>query len=147
MKVNIQIKADILKTLMSEDRQEVRGLRASIYNYLSLFAGLSFVASPFLIEKFSSAPRGIFLLTDGVIVLFIWIIFLRLRQDLYHCRQCLEEREDLIKKLDETDNNEFDPLPDASKRIPKVTDSELWLLPELATAAIVLKSALIFILR
>jgi hypothetical protein len=146
MKVNVEIKAEMLKVLMSEDRKEIRGIRASIYNILSLLAGLSFVASPFLTDKFRSLPRSIIPITDGVIIILIWVIYNRLKADLYCCRQCLEGREKLIKNLDETDTSDLDPFPDFSKEEPKITDSELLLLPRVATTLIALKSLLITIL-
>ncbi len=50
MKTNIQIKADILKTLMAEDRQEVRGIRLAIYQIAYILTLASFALSAFLLE-------------------------------------------------------------------------------------------------
>ena len=52
MKASIEIKADVLKTLIVEDREEMRGIRLMIYNVITLFLTASFVATAFLFERF-----------------------------------------------------------------------------------------------
>ena len=140
MKANIQIKASILSTMMSEDRQEVRSLRSSIYNIVSLLTLSSFALTAFLIEKEPLAhSKNICLLADILILIFLWVFFARYKVDLYHCRQGLKIRQELINKLDEDDTSPLDPFPDASKVVPDIKDTELWWLPILATVGIAIK--------
>jgi hypothetical protein len=147
MKTNIEIKADILKTLMAEDRQEVRGIRATIYNVVTLLSTLSFGISSFLLGKQYHQATVMCLATDALIVLLLWIFFARLKGDLYCCRQCLVARQNLIRKMDQNDTEDLDPFPDARNVIPDVSDSELWWIPILATAVIALKALVIWLLQ
>lgn len=140
MKANIQIKASVLSAMMSEDRQEVRGLRSSIYNIVSLLSLSSFALTAFLLEKeVIKNPVNISLLVDILILVFLWVFFARTKVDLYHCRQGLKLRQELISKLDENDTGDLDPFQNANKMIPDIKDTELWWLPALATAGIVIK--------
>lgn len=140
MKADIQIKASVLSTMMTEDRQEIRGLRASLYNIVSLLTLSSFALTAFLLDKKPvTNPITICLLTDTLILMFLWVFFARHKVDLYHCRQALKVRQELIRGLDENDTSDLDPFPDASKAVPDIRDSELWWFPILATAGIVIK--------
>lgn len=145
MKANIQIKASVLSALMSEDRQELRGLRSSIYNIVSLLTLSSFALSAFLLEKKPVANLvNICLLADFLILIFLWTFFVRYKVDLYHCRQCLKLRQELIRKLDEDDNVDLDPFSNASKVVPDIRDAELWWLPIVATVGVVIKMIVIW---
>lgn len=140
MKANIKIKASILSAMMTEDRQEIRSLRSSIYNIVSLLTLSSFALTSFLLEKERLAhPKDICLLADILILIFLWIFFARYKVDLYHCRQGLTMRQELINALDEEDTGNLDPFPDASKVVPDIRDRELWWLPILATVGIISK--------
>jgi len=146
MKTSIEIRADLLKTLMTEDRNEIRGIRASIYNVTSLLATASFAISAFLLDQKAIHASVMSLLTDGLLVLLLWVFFLRLRQDLYCCRQCLVARQNLIKALGTaTEPEDFNPFPDARAEKPDVTDSELWWLPILTTAAVAIKALIVWL--
>jgi hypothetical protein len=137
MKANIQIKASILSAMMSEDRQEVRSLRSSIYNLVSLLTISSFALTSYLLDKQPvTNPTNICQLADTLILVFLWVFFARYKTDLHHCRQCLKLRQDLIRNLDEDDTGSLDPFPDASKVVPDIRDTELWWLPILATVGI-----------
>lgn len=77
-KASIQIKASVLSALMSEDRQEIRGLRSSIYNIVSLLVFSSFALSAFFFEKKPVANLvNICLLADFLILIFLWAFFAR----------------------------------------------------------------------
>jgi hypothetical protein len=125
MKTSIEIRADILKTLMVEDRQEIRGIRSSIYNITTLISTASFAISSFLLghsEKLSHASL-MCSVTDGLLVLLLWVFFLRLKGDLYCSRQCLVLRQYLITGLGTaTELDDINPFPDARAQIPDVTD-------------------------
>ena len=140
MKANIQIKASVLSAMMAEDRQEIRNIRSSIYNIVSLLTLSSFALTSFLIEKKRLInPTNICLLADILILIFLWIFFSRYKVDLYHCRQGLKIRQELINELDEDDTANLNPFPDASEVVPDIRDIELWWLPILATIGIVIK--------
>ena len=146
MKTSIEIRAELLKTLMTEDRNEIRGIRTSIYNVTSLLATASFAISAFLIGQKSGHLSVISLMTDVMLVLLLWLFFLRLKQDLYCCRQCLVARQNLIKALGTPmEPEDFDPFPDARALRPDVTDSELWWLPILTSAAVAIKSLVVWL--
>jgi hypothetical protein len=76
--------------------------------------------------------------------MFLWAFFTRYKIDLYHCRQGLKIRQELISKLDEDDTTDLDPFPDASKVVPDIKDAELWWLPIMATVGIVIKMIVIW---
>jgi hypothetical protein len=147
MKTSIEIRADILKTLMVEDRNEIRGIRASIYNVTTLLATASFAITAFLLgQKVSSAPC-MCLMTDGLLILLLWIFFLRLKRDLHRGRQCLIARQQLIKNLGTpTEPDDLDVFPDARDQKPDVTDSELWWLPILTSATVAIKALIVWLL-
>jgi hypothetical protein len=140
MKTNIQLKADILKSLMIEDRQEIREIRAAIYNRIYILTVSSFALVAFLFkDKVLSPSRvSICLITDLVIIVLIWILFFRLKKDLYHTRQCLEARQELINRLDETNTDDLNVFPNTSNRIPEIKDPEIVWIPNLSTVAIVI---------
>ena len=148
MKTSIEIKADVLKTLMTEDRQEIRGVRSMFYNVVALLSTASFAITSFLLGNQQLHQATLMcLVTDALIVPLLWVFCVRLKRDLYCCRQCLVARQDLIRDLGKSDLEDLDPFPDARTKTPDVSDSELWWLPILATAAIVLKSFLIWLLQ
>jgi hypothetical protein len=148
MKTSIEIRADFLKTLMTLDREEIRGIRSSIYNVTYVLSTVSFAITSFLLGQKGHKASLICLVTDGLIVLLLWVFFLRLKRDLYCCRQCLTARQYQIMNLgtaNEPDN--FNPFPDARSQKPDVTDSELRWLPILATCAVAVKSLVVLWLQ
>ncbi len=148
MKPSIEVRAVFLKTLMLEDRQEIRAIRSTIYNVVTWLSAASFAITSFLLGQ---SPKGqqatlLSLVTDGLIALLLWVLFLRLRRDLYSARQCLFLRQNLIKSLGtESEPEVFNPFLDARALTPDVTDLELWWLPILATAAIATKSLVVWL--
>jgi len=147
MKTKIETQADMLKALISEDRQEIRGIRASVYNLTVLLATASFAITAFLIGREYYRTNWLCLVTDVLIILFIWLLVARLKHDLYACRQCLFARQALIRALDQDDPKDLDPFPDARTMKPDIRDSELWWVPVIAMVAIGLKSILVWFLR
>jgi hypothetical protein len=140
MKVNVQIRADILKALMLQDRQEIRIIRSMIYNVLSALTISSFALSAFLLRP-NPSPATVRAATDVLIVLFVWVIFARLKRDLYHSRQGLVARQNLLRTLDEEDLGDFDPFPYAVSVEPNIKDNDLWWIPIASTVMILLKAA------
>jgi hypothetical protein len=146
MKAPIEIKASVLTAMMSEDRQEVRGLRSSIYNIVSLLGLSSFALTAFLLEKKPMAdPLSICLLADFLILVFLWVFFARYKIDLYHARQGLKLRQELIRSLDKDDTSDLDPFADANKAVPDIKDTELWWLPILVTVGIIIKMIVLWL--
>lgn len=144
MKARVEIKAEILKAAWIEDRQEVRGIRTSVYNITTLLCGLSFAVSSFLFDKhFSTYVVPVTIIADAMLIVLLWAFVTQLKHDLRCSRQCLTLRQDLIRNLDETKNDDLDPFPDVSNVTPDIEDRELWRLPTFATAAILLKLATI----
>jgi hypothetical protein len=141
MKANIQIKTSVLTAMVLEDRKEIRGIRSSIYKIVTLLVLSSFALSAFFIQNkvLLVNLRDICLLTDILILVFLWIFVIRYKLDLYHCRQCLTLREKLINNLDENDIYNLDLFPNASGLIPDIKDTELWWLPSIGTIIILIK--------
>lgn len=148
MKTSIEVRADFLKTLMLEDRQEIRAIRSTIYNVVTWLSAASFAITSFLLGQNPKGHQAVLLslVTDGLIALLLWVLFWRHRRDLYSARQCLVLRQNLIKSLGtESESEAFDPFKDARAQKPDVTNSELWWLPILATAAIATKSVVVWL--
>jgi hypothetical protein len=146
MKMSIEIRADFLKTLLIEDRNEIRGIRSSIYNVTTLLGTASFAITAFLLGQKVSHAALMCSITDGLLALLLWVFFLRLKADLYCCRQCLVARQQLIRNLGTaTESADFDPFPDARNQTPDVTDSELWWLPTLTTVLVAIKALIVWL--
>jgi hypothetical protein len=147
MKASIETQADMLKTLMSEDRQEIRGIRLTIYKVVTLLATVSFAITSFLIGRAYHRTNALCVATDVLIVALMWGLVTRLKRDLYCCRQCLVMRQNLIKALDQDNPKDLDPFPDARTVMPDVSDSELWWIPIFATVIIALKAVGLWFLQ
>lgn len=155
MKTSVEIKADILKAVMLEDRKEVRDIRSAIYNRVYILTVSSFALVSFVLAKendISLKRASGCLIWDAVIILLIWLLFRLLMKDLYVSRQCLEMRQELINKLYKGDENSSDlnvfrdckDLPSGKKRVPGVKDSELKWIPVFSTLMILTKNLVIF---
>lgn len=133
--LSIETRADLLKALLVEDRNEIRGIRAAIYSLTTVLVTAGFAITAFLYGK--DAIRNASALawtTDALTVVMLWIVFLRLKRDLYACRQCLVARQNLVLQLPAANASDpFNPFPDARRETPDVRDTELWGLPILAT--------------
>jgi hypothetical protein len=144
MKASVEIKAEMLKAAWIEDRQEVRGIRTSVYNITTLLCGLSFAVTSFLFDKhFATNVVPVTVVADAMLIVLLWAFVMQLKRDLRCSRQCLTLRQDLIRSLNETNNDDLDPFPDASTVTPDIEDRELWRLPTFATVAIVMKLGMI----
>jgi hypothetical protein len=143
MKGTTETKLDILKALMAEDRQEIRGIRQAVYSAVVWLSTASFAITAFLLGKGRDLPNGpaMCVLTDALIIVLLWALFLGLRQDLYHCRQALGARQRLVGLLGTAEEPEdIDLFPDATAEMPDIADRDIWRLPLLASAAIAIKS-------
>jgi hypothetical protein len=144
MKVSIEIRANVLNNLITQDREEIRGIRSTIYNATAVLSTASFAITSFLIGRDVHHASLMSSMTDGLIVLFLWAFFLRPKRDLDCCRRCLVAMQNLMKSLGTAnEQDDFNPFPKASPQTD-VTDSELWLFPILGTAAIAIKSLVVW---
>ena len=147
MKASSEVKIDLLKALIMEDRKEIRDIRAAIYKVTVLISTASFAATSFLLGRPFPHVKTIGSVTDVLSVLILWVFFLRLKRDLFCGRQCLVARQRLLNSLGTADEPEdLNPFPDARNCAPDVTDSELWVLPILATFAIGAKAVVAVII-
>jgi len=83
MKASIETKAGILQTLMLKDRQEIRDIHSTVYNVVALLFTASFAITAFLLgkDKIAFSLPLMCVVTGGLIVLMLWVIFLRLEKD------------------------------------------------------------------
>lgn len=141
MNTDLQTKADILKTVWSQDFQGVEALRGSVYNVLSALTVASFALSSFLIHNALSVR----LITDFLMILFVWTIFLILKRDIRNRRKALVYRQKLIEKLNkDAPETEIKVFGDASKIVPDIKDTDLIWIPMVSTAAILLKALVLW---
>jgi hypothetical protein len=82
MKAPIAVKADILKTMMIEDRQEVRTARSLIYSVTSAFIIASFTLTSILLKPEANPATAqtkridhIIFMIDVLIVPVMWMLF------------------------------------------------------------------------
>ncbi len=147
MTLPLAIRADILKTLMLEDRTEIRTIRLALYHTVSFVTVSSFVLAAFLVN--SRLKNDLFYaLIDALLLLIIWVVFAKLMRDLYHARQCQKLREGLIVALDtaEGETEPFRPFQPAGAEMPSIADAELKWLPILATVAILAKVVILAVI-
>src|SRR5271166_981560 len=136
MKTSIEIRADILKTVWSQDYQGVETIRSSVYNVISALTVASFALSSFLLKDIQHGPRSIRVATDILIVFFIWIVFLLLKRDLRNRRKCLILRQELIESLDQHATGDFKVFADTSKVKLDIKDDDLFWIPLASTLVI-----------
>ena len=144
MSLPLNLRAEILKTLMLEDRQEIRSIRLAIYQLIALVTLSSFGLTAFLLNS-QLKNQLVFAFIDAMLLLIIWVGFLRLKVDLYHARQCQKLRERLIVELDspEGETSAFQPCQSAANEIPSITDADLKWVPILSTFVILSKIVLL----
>ena len=144
MKTSIAIRADILKTLMLEDRQEIRTIRITVYKLMGLFASTSFAITSFLLGHNYIHAKYLCSMTDIFIVILVWLFFVRQKFDLNFVRKCLVARQNLIMNLNDANTSiELNPFPDVKNTNSDVNDSDLWWIPCLLSITIAIKATLI----
>ncbi len=139
MKAPYPIKVDILKMLLTEDRTEVRNIRESIYRLVLLLVGGSFAITAFVYKDAAGNSHRTYIaaISDFLLLVCVWVVFSRLMADLVHARKALKGRQDILRNLAPTDHGDFEPFPDMNEVVVDIKDSELWLMPVLATVVIV----------
>lgn len=147
MQIGIELKAELLKTTMQEDRIEIRLIKAQTYNLCSFMTVSSFAVTAFLFGPPQLAPklgRSFLLLIDVSFIVLLWALFARLKIDLTNARKCLQARERLIRQFDREDDAPFDPFPDASQEILTIREHGLYWIVGLASFALLGKLALVY---
>ncbi|MGA2061676.1 MAG: hypothetical protein ABSG67_14420 [Thermoguttaceae bacterium] len=144
------MKDDFLWTVWQEDRTEIRLIKDRIYSICTFITVASFAVSSYLIGKdqpLSVKWNPFFLLIDISFVALLWIIFLSLKRDLSNARKCLDLREKLI--CDQLANGKLctNPFLPAFKNKPSIKENRLYLVAVLATLAILLKGAIVWLAR
>ena len=142
MELGIEIRADILKTAMQEDRNEIRLIKDRIYASCSALTLAAFAVAAFLLGRPESAGNHRLLyflaLVDLSVITLIWAVFKRLQADLLNARKCLQARERMIRNLKEIDGHDWNPFPNASKEKVTIKETSLYLEPTIATFALLL---------
>ena len=142
MNTDVQIRADILKTVWSQDFLGVETLRASVYNVVSALTVASFALSSFLIN--GHVKGFVRIITDVLLILFIWVVFLILKRDIRNRRKSLVYRQGLIESLDKNDaQTNIKIFGDSSGTTPDIKDRNLFWIPCAASAAILLKGLIL----
>jgi len=148
MKVPFEIKADILKTAMQEDRSEIRIIKGRIYYICSFLTASSFAVTAFIFGNQQKLVfmenRLFFLLIEVSFIMLLWALFARLKTDLTNARKCLQAREKLIRELNDKDEKPLDPFPDASKEKLTITENGLYWVVFLASLALILKICVVW---
>jgi hypothetical protein len=151
MKAPIAVKADILKAMLADDRQEVRTARSLVYSVTSAFIIASFTLTSFLLKP-DSTPSGnqtnrsdrIIFMIDLLIIPVMWVIFGALKRYVMHAQQCVRLRQQLINGLDENTNADTNLKVDMpALDPPDVKHHDLWWIPGIATVVIVLQLIII----
>lgn len=143
MKADIKIVVDVLKTVWSEDFKGVEALRSSVYNVISALTVASFALSSFLIN---GKVKGLIpVATDGLMIGFIWTVFLILRRDIRNRRRALVFRQKLLEGLDDASPvTEIRIFGDASNEKVDIKDSDLIWIPLAGSAAIICKALIVW---
>jgi hypothetical protein len=144
--LSVEIRADFLKTAISEDREEIRLLKERIYQIAALVTVSSFAVTAFVLGNSAWPHRRLFLLVaDGTFLMLLWATFLPLKRDLDGARKCLEAREDMIPKLGLAETEPFQVyVPVPLGQPARMRENALYWLLSLATCALLLKAVVVF---
>lgn len=148
-RLSIETKIDILKIALQEDRTEIREIRDRIYSICTLVTVSSFAVTAFLLDPKTDSKIGaswqFFLLIDLSFILLLWVLFVRLKIDLRSVHMCLDAREDMIRRIQQEDQNEFfDPFPKVDmKAKPRIAEKGPWWIVGAASLALATKLAVI----
>jgi hypothetical protein len=140
----LKIKADLLKTVMQEDRNEIRLIRERIFNTIYFTTVSSFGITSFLLINKNIAIQyksGIFIFVADIAFLsLLLIIFIRLKKDLENARKCLELREELIQDLPLSNAEDFGIfIPTDKTKKARIQDNDLYSPFYIAILAILFK--------
>ncbi len=144
MEPSLEIRMDILKTAMQEDRTEIRLIKDKIYSICTFITVSSFAVTSFLLDPKNVLRTTIswqfFLLIDISFLLLLWVLFIRLKIDLQNARICLEAREDMIRSIHKEENEVFNPFPRVDmQKMPRISENGLYWIVCIASLALSMK--------
>ncbi len=143
MKGSIEIKADILKTFIQEDRNEIRIIRDKIHNITSSMVVASFAITAFLFgkldAKISEKAKDYSILVDFLLICLMLLSFLLLKRQLVHARKALIFRQNLLNNLTDDDQIDINVFDNAEHAAPDIPDSDLNWFVGLAVSMLILK--------
>lgn len=154
MQLSPEIKLDLLKTAMIEDRTEIRLIKDRINSICTFITISSFAISSFLLGQKNETAFNIswkfFLLVDISFILLLWVLFMRLKSSLQKARKCLEAREDMIRDMGKIDadntDKDFDPFQSIDLQSkPRLRDNSLYWIVGVATLVLLMKLVIIII--
>jgi hypothetical protein len=143
MECRIEIKADILRTFIQEDRNEVRLILNRIHNITSSILVASFAITAFLCGKHDASIKVTTVyysvLVDFLLICLMIASFLILKQNLLNVRKALKLRQNLLNNLKEDDQTDLDIFPDPTRIKPDIYDTDLFWFVGLAVAMLIAK--------
>lgn len=145
MEPRLEIRVDLLKTAMQEDRIETRLIKDKIYSICTFITISSFAVTSFIIGPKNESITTIvswkyFLLIDISFLLLLWVLFIRLKIDLQNARICLEAREYMISNVHKHNNEIFNPFPAVDMRkMPRISENGLYWIVCIASFALIVK--------
>lgn len=149
MSLSENLKIDVLKTLMQEDRTEARIIRARIETVVWSIVVASFAITAFWLKPPSQAGyllRWIVLLSDVSLLLAIIIVFSRSKRDLRYHRMAQKARQDLFLQIANGSNVKFDPFPDVRQIKAYLKDRDMFWILSAAIGLMLLKTVVSFFL-
>ncbi|MFA4828769.1 MAG: hypothetical protein WC855_10450 [Thermodesulfovibrionales bacterium] len=143
MKGPIGIKADILKTFIQEDRNEIRIIRDKIHNITSSIVVASFAITAFLFGKLDNKilekAKEYSILVDSFLICLMLLSYLLLKRQLVHARKALIFRQKLLNNLADDDQIDINVFDNAELTDPDISDSDLNWFVGLAVSMLILK--------
>ncbi|MBI4644416.1 MAG: hypothetical protein HY790_11450 [Deltaproteobacteria bacterium] len=143
MEGRLETKADILKTFIQEDRNEIRIILNRIQGITSSLVVSSFAITAFLFGKHEASipkrPEYYSVLVDFLLIALITVVFFILKKNLVNARKALKLRQDLLNNLKEDDQNDLNLFPDPKGVIPDIHDTDLYWFVGLAISMIIAK--------
>lgn len=145
MKGSINIKADILKTFIQEDRNEIRIIRERVHNITASIVVASFAITAFLLgqvnAEISKKAKEYSILIDSLLICLIILSFLVLKQQLVHARKAIKFRQNLLNGLIDDDQIDIDPFDNPKRKHtnPDMSDSDLLWFVGLAVSMLIAK--------
>lgn len=143
MRINSTSTADVLTTLIQEDRAEVRIFRDRAQTVCYTLVLASFAISGFLIGNVHLPPhqlRYMTLMIDLYLVGAMFVLFWRTRHDLAFLRKAMKARQILLNDLHEGELEEVNPFPPAITMKPGITDDDLYWVVGLSAVVVLIKT-------
>jgi len=143
MEGRLETKADILKTFIQEDRNEIRIILNRIHGITSSLVVSSFAITAFLVGKYGGTlpkrPGYYSILVDFLLIALIIAVFSILKRNLVNARKAKKLRQDLLNNLKEDDPSDLNLFPDTKHVIPDIHDTDLYWFVGLAVLIILAK--------